>query len=376
MKARKLLVAALACLAASACRTDPNTMLLERELRRQEDKIYELKDALEDCRAENSALHGRLDEGGRTPHTESGAGGRSRGPRTSAPPAEAAPTKPPVIELPSEALPEGEIPERLRVPQKRGGPSSGPSSREPAPAGKRAASMDKVTSEAAGPVLPGLGEPVEVSKQWSPAGVPPVALVDSQQAAAIVLNRRMSGGYNAGGRSGDDGVTLVVEPRDAQGRFVAAPAEVTVVAIDPAVQGPEGRIARWEFTPQETAALMRGSATDSGIHMQMLWPNQPPKHNDLHLFVRYTTSDGRRLEAEAPIRVALPGDRTAGRWTPSEPPPPVPQNSRLTEPWRPARETAPADSPPLRTATRPWPHKSEPADSPRPQRPVWSPNRE
>jgi hypothetical protein len=240
------------------------------------------------------------------------------------------------------------------------------------------AGLDKVTGagEASGPVLPGLEEPGGDSRQWAPAGATPVALADSKQAAAIVLNRRLTGGYNADGRPGDDGVTLVIEPRDAGGRFLAAPAEVTVVAIDPALQGPAGRIARWEFAATETAALVRNSANNPGIHLQMLWPNQPPKHNELHLFVRYTTSDGRRLEADVPIRVDLPGERSAGRWMPSEPPPPVPQTTRQAEPWRPARDRTSADSSPLRTATRPAPPTSGTADPPKPQRPVWSPNRQ
>ena len=52
MKIWQVALGAWLVLAAVGCRTDPNIMLLERELRLQEDEIFRLRGCLEDCRAE------------------------------------------------------------------------------------------------------------------------------------------------------------------------------------------------------------------------------------------------------------------------------------------------------------------------------------
>ena len=110
---------------------------------------------------------------------------------------------------------------------------------------------------------------------------------------------------------------MVVEPRDRAGRTVDAPADMSVVVIDPALEGNAARVARWDFTAAETAAMFRRSGSSLAIHLTMAWPGDPPAHHKLHLFVRYVTADGRKLQADQPIEVALAGDRTT-RWTPSD----------------------------------------------------------
>ena len=37
--------------------------------------------------------------------------------------------------------------------------------------------------------------------------------------------------------------------------------------------------------------------------MELTWPGDPPKHRALEVFVRYTTDDGRELEARRPIHI-------------------------------------------------------------------------
>ncbi len=171
---------------------------------------------------------------------------------------------------------------------------------------------------------------------------------DSRQVASITLDRRLTGGISADDGEGDQGLLVVVEPRDAAGRSVDAPAEVSVVAYDPALQDEDGHaslVARWDFTAAETAALFRRAGSEQAIHLAGGWPADLPKHNQLHVFVRYLTADGRKLEADRPVEVALRGDRTARR--------------------NHAEAGAGADSPPV--ARREEPSK--------PRRPEWSPER-
>jgi hypothetical protein len=94
---------------------------------------------------------------------------------------------------------------------------------------------------------------------------------------------------------------------------VEAAADVSVIVVDPAVSGEVGRLARWEFKAAELAGRFSSTASPAGIQLELPWRVAPPARNDLHLFVRYTTSDGRKLDADRPIKADLapgPNPRT------------------------------------------------------------------
>ena len=134
---------------------------------------------------------------------------------------------------------------------------------------------------------------------------------DSSLVRQITFNQNLTGGYVTEDNPGEQGLLVVIEPRDGQGRLLAAPADVQVAVLDPKLPGQDARVARWNLTAAETAAQLRGGA-DSGIHLTLPWRNNRPKHAKLHLFVRYLTGDGRKIEADQPIEVVLPSDRSAG----------------------------------------------------------------
>ena len=45
------------------------------------------------------------------------------------------------------------------------------------------------------------------------------------------------------------------------------------------------------------------SPLERGLLFRLPWPDGPPRHERLHLFARYETADGRRLEAQREITV-------------------------------------------------------------------------
>ncbi len=175
--------------------------------------------------------------------------------------------------------------------------------------------------------------------QWSPAGSQPLASglapADNTPVAQITLHPALTGGIGTGGRHGDEGLLVVVEPRDFGGNIINAAGNISVALLDPAVTGESARLGRWDFTVAQTQGMIRTGA-QPGIHLQLPWTSTPA-HDRLKVFVRYTTRDGRKLQAERLIGVALNG------------PPPA------------RREDLP-DAEPAQTASRP----------PRPQ---WSPVR-
>ncbi len=98
---------------------------------------------------------------------------------------------------------------------------------------------------------------------------------------------------------------VVVEPRDFGGNIVNVPGDISVALLDPALAGDEARLARWDFVAAETQGMIR-TGSQPGIHLRLPWNSAPP-HDRLKVFVRYTTRDGRKLQAERLISVALGG---------------------------------------------------------------------
>ena len=170
---------------------------------------------------------------------------------------------------------------------------------------------------------------------------------DNTRVSRITLNRALTGGYERDARLGDSGVTVLVEPRDAQGQLVPAPAPISVVVLDRGQSGEAARVARWDFTPEQTAALFRKTPYGEGFYLEMPWPGSPPVHPHLHLFVRYTTQDGRNLEASRQIQIALPAQRQE-TWVPLSPAADEPDPAHTAGTWR--QKTRRRDEPAVQAA--------------------------
>lgn len=345
------LLSAAVLLFATGCGNRVRYELLERDLRWQEDDLYCLEDQLdevcaqlESCRRENDTLR---DENAQL--RQNGGGGRSASPRRllgdtpAEMPAEAAPN----IDLgqPSEALPP-----ILRGPDRRGTDKPGPQ----APPYQGPPTIDPLPSDEGSPesrfpgpsfITPGAAEelpPMEIEVPEAPSRVgrrtsamevidePKPKLGDlfkrnedtplDEFVTQITLNRMMTGGHNVDGHLGDEGLIVVVEPRNADGQVVRARGKLSLVVLDAAERGEAARVARWDFASGEVAARFREGVFGKGLKFELRWPNRPPSHRDLRLYARLTTEDDRILEVDGAIRVELPG-RTPGHWTATGRPP-------------------------------------------------------
>jgi hypothetical protein len=334
MRTFKLALLALP-LVALGCRSNPNEMLLERESRMLEDKIYHLQALLDDSTAareatirENESLKKQLSDGGRAgaggekdytrPALELPGGGSRVKPRSNAPDV---PLEAPTIELPE--------------------PSDTPPPSRSAP-GNSGAAVD--------------GSP-----------------------SALIINQQLTSGIDRDGQTGDEGIFLVVEPRDEAGRLVKTPGTVSVVVLDPAEEGPQARVARWDFAVEDFPTHFQSTAFGRGLQYELAWPNQPPKNRDLQLFVRFTSAEGTQLNADTKIVVRAPGDppRTdaqAKSWSASQSANRAPRqrsapSSRLKSPRSADQRDAPSRDDNSRDSA------DDPLREARSGRPVWKPYR-
>ena len=167
----------------------------------------------------------------------------------------------------------------------------------------------------------------------------------------IRLNPVRTGGENFDGVPGDDGVTVLIEPRGPAGEILPQPGGVSVVVVDPAAPDDQARVARWDLTSQEVSERVHREGANRGIYLKLPWTQNRPESSKLHLFVRYTTADGRKLETNREFFIA-PNGVIANQWTPrtrkrriarnNQSPVPAPQ----TEPPREREPVMPPSPPP------------------------------
>jgi len=334
-----LLAALFGCLTlATGCRTNGNQELLERELRLLEDEIYHLEDhlshyesMLSSTRRENAALRKQLASGDST--GEPGFSGGAAPPQIDlgppdevmapadegdiedAPPFEPAPSNPGDDEVPLDpgiSLPPIDSSAADEPPQPPAAVSSRPERRD------RPISYPTDEEDSLGQI-----EAVEIEASDDE---PPV---EDYMVSRVTLNRLLTGGVNQDDRPGDEGVMVVIEPRNDANQIINVPGELAVVVVDPNIQKGDPRVARWDFSADESAAHFRKSLLAEGIHLELPWPGEIPKHERLHLHVRYVPAEGTEFRADQAIDVALPPP--AQHWQ-AAPPEAIPDGESLSTP--------------------------------------------
>lgn len=375
MRLWQLAVVGLACLATAGCRATTATALLEQENCELEGQVYELAGLVEECRQENARLRERL----KRCEVEADVPVESPEPPAlpDLPGPEALETPgnvpPPVVELPSEGISGEEFLKRFserNAPPPDGLPAA-PGAETPAPAPKSP------------PAPP--GSPAPQDNRGAAADRITPGQADNTRIEAITLDARLTGGYDSDGNAGHEGIAAVVEPRDAEGRLVAAAAPMSVVVLDPAMSGEAARVARWDLTAEEVAKRCLSTPQSGGIRLDLPWPRVLPVHNRLHLFVRYVTDDGRNLEADTEINIEVPVAE-ALRLLPPRGGDEAPKTSEQASRWQPrkAQATPLPAAKPTRTALVPREpeqrteesrQQEAPPSSPSRRRPVWSPDR-
>jgi hypothetical protein len=306
----------LAILAFAGCRTQPyvnaHIESVNAEYRQLEDYVYALEE-------ENARLHQEL-AGLRTvtPTTRPGASEPARGGlfrRPGAAPSRLAPSdphmEPPVIELPGESPSMPAPGSRSRLQRPETDPADTPPSIE---LPSRNGAAEETLPLPARPQTPTAPEPIS-------------AKPEDKTITHLFVNPLQTGGFDLDSQPGDDGLRVIIEPRNAGGEFVPEAGAVSIVVLDPTREGDAARIARWDFDTSAARQMLAASSPGRGLKVEVPWPNATPVANRLKLFVRYETADGRKLQADREIFVTPPGE-AIGRWTPRS----VERQASATEP--------------------------------------------
>lgn len=278
-------IVAAAGLAATGCKSDLSQQLLERELRYQEDQIYQLQDELQDKCArldmlsgENASLRKQL---GVAP------GDTLSRPRGGSPRPTAAPVAvPPALE----------IPEAIRTPTPAATPLAPPTldNIPPLPVKPSATSEPMPLSLPSPADATGVRDPV-------PAAVP-VAYdepLSDGRPVRLVVNVAATSCFDDNGDGLSDGIAVTAEPRDAAEKLVPAPGTVSVTVYD--VVNPSTPLSTWTIPPAQAEAHFRPTTRLRGLHVPLRWTTGRPTGDHVRVVVSITGPEGAILEADATV---------------------------------------------------------------------------
>ena len=144
-----------------------------------------------------------------------------------------------------------------------------------------------------------------------------------------------------------------------------------MVVLDPALPGETARIARWDFSAHDVASLLQETPPGEGIRLAMPW-QETPAHKDLRLFVRYTTDNGQKLQADCPLELE-PSPQQARAREPGLLPAPAGQAAEElpATPLRPVEDGKASDADRAVASGSEPPRRTEATAT----RPTWSPQR-
>ncbi|HLW67924.1 MAG TPA: hypothetical protein VKS79_21585 [Gemmataceae bacterium] len=156
-----------------------------------------------------------------------------------------------------------------------------------------------LTHSVPGPCAPG-----------GPASVPGV--VEGQPTAAMsgtvkeVTLGRGTGGLEDGTGGGDQGLEVVVVPRDTDGSAIKAPGNLHVEAFEVSSEGLKIPLSTWEVSSLQLSRQWRNGLFSTGYFVDLPW-KAVPHSEKLRVIMRFTTlPDRRNFEDDKTVVVKLP----------------------------------------------------------------------
>jgi hypothetical protein len=125
------------------------------------------------------------------------------------------------------------------------------------------------------------------------------------RAEGLRINTLLTGGIDEDDSPGDDLLSLVLEPFDAQGQTLKLPGDVSIELLDPAEQGDARQVGHWNYTSEEVRDAWHSGLLVHGFRFRLPW-QRPPRHAKLVVHARLTTPDGRVFDATETVKVAPP----------------------------------------------------------------------
>lgn len=143
----------------------------------------------------------------------------------------------------------------------------------------------------------------------SSAKISPEMGAHTFQIKEVVLGRQTSG-YDEDDCPGDEGLQVVVEPRDADGHSLKAPGALQVTALEIQPQGIKTTLSTWDVPPEQLRRTWKSGLLSTGYYVHLAWKSWPSV-TKLRVVARFVLADGRVFEADKDVTIRPTKNRKA-----------------------------------------------------------------
>jgi len=145
-----------------------------------------------------------------------------------------------------------------------------------------------------------------------------------QQHVKDIQVGRGTGGLDEDKCQGDEGILVVIVPRDGDDSAVKAAGQARVTALQLTPEGVKLPLSTWDVSSTYLRRNWRTGLLSSGYYVALPW-QVVPQSDKLRVVVQFQTPDGAFFEAERDIQVRLPHAPPSGpNMPPGITPPPIP----------------------------------------------------
>lgn len=120
----------------------------------------------------------------------------------------------------------------------------------------------------------------------------------------IAFHPTLSRAANFDEESDDDGLYLVLQPKNVEGQLVPTFADLEIAVLDPTRTGDNTRIGRWSYSAVEVKSKFQPIGSSQGIHLTLPWNGPDPSGDRVQVYARYTLPDGRQVQSEKTVFVS------------------------------------------------------------------------
>jgi hypothetical protein len=151
-----------------------------------------------------------------------------------------------------------------------------------------------------------------------------------------------TGGRDDNNTPGDEGLMVVIVPKDDDGTAVKATGQACITAMEISKEGLKSPIGKWDVSAEQLRRTWKSGLLSSGYFVPLQW-DRPPGTDRLRVSVRFTTPDGRSYETDKDVKVTP----LAGWVNPVSPGPIIPNGPGIVvpPPAIPPEEILPPPSP-------------------------------
>lgn len=154
-----------------------------------------------------------------------------------------------------------------------------------------------------------------------PVEVPPREEVTDFRIVELAFHPTMTRSVDMDEKAGDDGVMMVIQPKNMSGQFIPLKAQLTVLILDPSLPQTQATIGYRKFSEAEVAAKTEPIGARQGIHLQLPWrAGANPRADRVIVMVKSTHENGKELVGSRDV-VLSNSSQFKTVWTPRRPQP-------------------------------------------------------